>query len=358
MIAPAHLSWRTTMTLRPTLLARSLLALAALAFATLAPGQTNDKSTNPEGNAGILKPQIGTAGGYDGHSGNGSRVVTDLKFDGVPGGGMDVVRHWNSIHSAEFQPFAGGGWSHSFAWAAQAEFTWTETDGDARKQHVEWITIVIHHPEGHTSRYKMGRPEVSPMWNYPWPTGWGWGDRNEHRLTTMDPNGASFRLEKSDGSTFLFEGNGAEWRVMQINDPHGLRTFFFYNPDGTLAKVVGPVPSDVDFSRASASGYRAVKFSYATYGSEPSVTVVDRIGIYETDLQSAPIQSAKYNYSYLTRSVSAPEGPVTTVSGWVLASVTYEDEVLRRTGAPPPTTIRRFAASIAPAFFRTKPARA
>ncbi|MBS0660717.1 MAG: hypothetical protein JSR82_21060 [Verrucomicrobia bacterium] len=143
----------------------------------------------------------------------------------------------------------------------------------------------------------------------------------------MDPYGASFRLEKSDGSTVFFEGGGGDWRVMQINDPHGLRTFFFYNTDGTLNKVVGPVPSNVSFSRAAPSGYRAVKFSYATYGSQPGITVVDRIGIYEADSQSTAIQTAKYNYSYLTRSVSAPEGPVTTVSGWVLSSVTYEDEV-------------------------------
>ncbi|MBS0660652.1 MAG: hypothetical protein JSR82_20725, partial [Verrucomicrobia bacterium] len=84
---------------------------------------------------------------------------------------MDVVRHWNSVYTTEFQPFASGGWSHSFAWSAHAEYTWTESE-DVRKQHVEWITIVIHHPEGHTSRYKMGRPEASPMWSYPWPTGW------------------------------------------------------------------------------------------------------------------------------------------------------------------------------------------
>ena len=61
------------------------------------PGENRD---NPTGNTGALKAQIQTGGSYDAHSGNGTRIVTDLHVPGALGAyGLDFTRYWNSTHN-------------------------------------------------------------------------------------------------------------------------------------------------------------------------------------------------------------------------------------------------------------------
>ena len=88
------------------------------------PGPTPD--VNPEGNTGALKTRIETGGGYDAHSGNASRSVTDLRVPGALGVyGLDFTRHWNSIPPEEDEAqavwptdFGFSGWAHSWGWSA------------------------------------------------------------------------------------------------------------------------------------------------------------------------------------------------------------------------------------------------
>ena len=87
---------------------------------------------NPEGDTGALKEQIRTAGSYDAHSGNATRIVEDLHVPNALGKyGLDFTRYWNSLHPeydnreqpggliyAEWPTeFGSSGWSHSWRWA-------------------------------------------------------------------------------------------------------------------------------------------------------------------------------------------------------------------------------------------------
>ena len=89
-----------------------------------APAPTPD--VNPEGNTGALKTQIQTGGSYDAHSGNGTRIVTDLSVPGSLGVyGLDFTRYWNSVPNDLENPYAdwstdfgASGWSHSWKWTA------------------------------------------------------------------------------------------------------------------------------------------------------------------------------------------------------------------------------------------------
>lgn len=106
-----------------TLLLASSLALGWQSLHATAPAAWED---NPTGNTGALKAQIQTAGSYDAHSGNATRVVNDLSVPGALGTyGLDFTRYWNSVHNdydndqADWSlDFGMSGWSHSWHWAA------------------------------------------------------------------------------------------------------------------------------------------------------------------------------------------------------------------------------------------------
>src|ERR1044071_4828132 len=85
-----------------------------------AQAQAPTPEANPTGNTGALKAQIQTAGSYDAHSGNATRIVNDLQIPGALGDyGLDFTRYWNSVHNdydndqADWSlDFGMSGWSH------------------------------------------------------------------------------------------------------------------------------------------------------------------------------------------------------------------------------------------------------
>src|SRR5947208_17164469 len=68
------------------------------------PAATPDE--NPEGNTGALKAQVTTGASYDAHSGNATRIVSDLHVPGALGVyGLDFTRYWNSIPNDHDNPY-------------------------------------------------------------------------------------------------------------------------------------------------------------------------------------------------------------------------------------------------------------
>jgi hypothetical protein len=89
------------------LLLHSIVALVVSvgpgSAAAQSPGATPED--NPPGNSGALKAQVATAGSYDAHSGNATRIVPDLHLPGALGVyGLDFTRYWNSTHSDYDEP--------------------------------------------------------------------------------------------------------------------------------------------------------------------------------------------------------------------------------------------------------------
>jgi RHS repeat-associated protein len=246
---------------------RFLLALALSFFVALGmtgalaqlPGPTPD--ANPEGNTGACKARIETGGGYDAHSGNASRSVTDLRVPGALGiYGLDFTRHWNSIPPDEDQAqavwptdFGDSGWGHSWGWSAMES---EDILGGGDQGEEIWVTtIAITFPDGHANMYKISRSAVyhgQPWWNLhpgPWfgapyyaaEGAQNWplpGESVRDWLEGMAEDGHEFWLYLADGGAVHFEGfepdyGGTPWahwnyRATEVFDPHGFKTELLY----------------------------------------------------------------------------------------------------------------------------------
>src|ERR1043165_5828037 len=232
---------------------------------------------NPEGNTGALKSQITTGGSYDAHSGNATRIVTDLS---VPGGlgtdGLNFVRYWNSLpndsdnaYAVLPRSFAASNWSHSYEWYANEEDTSENIAGDGSEE--IWTTaITVTFPDGHATRYKITRsnrnyydwvhnvwywadPRCGPPYTVPEQNGFLSTGYNDY-LRDMAADGNQFWIYRADGSSIHFVGGPGVYHVSETFDPHGLRTAFEYNPDETL-------------SRVTQDGGRFIQLNWANYGA-------------------------------------------------------------------------------------------
>jgi RHS repeat-associated protein len=297
-----------------------LVGLAgANALAQGTPAPTPEE--NPNGNAGALKAQIGTAGSYDAHSANGTRMVTDLHVPGALGDyGLDFTRYWNSTHNDLDDPnaewpmdFGASGWSHSWHW--NAEFiTYSEPlhpmeDGG---EEMFFTAIIITFPDGHTTKFKVTRsnrphgiepnvahpdPRLGPYYTQPelevaWPNG-GLGVHDH--ICNMDVNGTDFWLCRADGGSVHFTGGSGNYRATAVFDPHGFRTDLLYNTNGDLYQIVQ-------------EGGRTLNLTWGTFpGNFHVITRVDTGG-------TAGSQYVTYQYSQVIGYF------------YVLAQVTYPDD--------------------------------
>ncbi|HEV2806116.1 MAG TPA: hypothetical protein VGW57_14425, partial [Chthoniobacterales bacterium] len=239
-------------------LATLILGLCLNGFPTqiLAFTTPND---NPEGNTGALKSQVTTGGSYDAHSGNATRIVTDLHLPGALSTlGLDFVRYWNSIpndlenpYAVLPQSFAASNWSHSWEWYANEEDTSDNISGDGSEE-IYTTAITITFPDGHATRYKITRsntghysggvlipsdPRAGPPYTPPERNGFLAGGSIHDYLREMAEDGSQFWLFRADGSSVHFVGGPGVYHVNEIYDSHGLRTALDYYPDGTLYRV-------------------------------------------------------------------------------------------------------------------------
>src|SRR2546423_5384019 len=212
---------------------------------------------NPEGNTGALKAQVTTAGSYDAHSGNATRIVTDLHVPGAPGVyGLEFTRYWNSIPNDHDNPFAEApshfgptGWSHSWDWHAYEEDTSEKIDPMDDNTEEIWTTaITITFPDGHANRYKITRsnrwhetappdPRSGPPYTVPEQNGFLASGFVHDLVQDMAADGSQFWLAMADGGAELFVGGPGIYQASEVIDPHGLRTYLHYNSDGDLDQV-------------------------------------------------------------------------------------------------------------------------
>ncbi|MEN3369001.1 MAG: hypothetical protein V7609_1144 [Verrucomicrobiota bacterium] len=312
------------------------------AAALLGQVQTPNPNENPEGNTGALKEQITTAGSYDAHSGNATRIAQDLHLPNALGKyGLDFIRYWNSLHPdfdnvyAQWpNDFGASGWSHSWRWVAQeGRESWQldECGGSCGTQYWE-TSITIGFPDGHSNKYKISRAdrryEGQPLecqgrgWGPPylaqcgerdWPSpGMGVHDR----LSDMAQDGSEFWLHLADGGSVHFTGGGigGTWQASEVFDPHGLRTDLHYRSDGRLDKVTqeggrwlditwdyranSPIPVIVQVQSGGYAGVQTVIYNYNRYPDSdagfPVLTSVD----YPDDRAPGQPSHAIYTYGF------------------------------------------------------------
>jgi RHS repeat-associated protein len=293
---------------------RSLIVMAGLFFAVAATlfGQAQvpapNPGENPESNTGALKEQISTAGSYDAHSGNATRISEDLHLPGALGRyGLDFFRYWNSLHPdldnpyAEWpQDFGSSGWSHSWRWVANVgSDTWQkdECGGSCGTQYWE-TSITIGFPDGHSNKYKIlradrafegqslecagrigsGPPYLAQCGERDWPTP---GDGVHDRLSDMAQDGSEFWLHLADGGSVHFVNGANGYQATEVFDPNGFRTDLHYRTDGRLDKVTQeggrwldiswdyranyPVPVIVGVQSGGFAGVQSVVYNYNRY---------------------------------------------------------------------------------------------
>jgi RHS repeat-associated protein len=262
---------------------------------------------NPESNTGALKEQITTAGSYDAHSGNATRIVEDLHLPNALGKyGLDFSRYWNSLHPELDNPyadwpgaFADSRWSHSWRWVVtRGEDTWQkdECGGACGTQYWE-TSLTIGFPDGHTNKYKVLRAdrgfEGQPFecrgrgWDEPylaqcgerdWPSP---GGGVHDRLGDMAQDGSEFWLHLADGGSVHFLNGANGYQATEVFDPNGFRTDLHYRTDGRLDKVTQeggrwldiiwdyranyPLPVIVAVQSGGFAGVQGVTYNYNRY---------------------------------------------------------------------------------------------
>jgi YD repeat-containing protein len=283
---------------------------------------------NPTANTGALKPQIETAGSYDAHSGNATRIIPDLRVPGAVGiYGLDFTRYWNSLRDdrdrgnlyPHFVPdpvpnqdidFGSPGWSHSWSWRADYEDYSEEVDSERSYPYPAYtivtMAITITFPDGHASKYNIQRSvqaggNVTPGPPYgPGEANWTRSGEIHDYLEGMVQNGSQFWLHRADGGSVHFVDSGMGYQATEVFDPYGLLTTLHYRPDGNLDYV-------------QQDGGRRLNFRWDIYCNQGVCqNVIGRVD----NVASGATQGVEYGYSWL--------GPWLT-----LTSVTYPE-------APPP----------------------
>jgi YD repeat-containing protein len=240
-----------------------LLLLLAVGHAGRIAAQTASATPeidNPTGNAGALKPQITTAGSYDAHSGNATRIVNDLHVPGAVGVyGLDFTRYWNSTHndaddSAMDWPtdFGRSGWSHSWRWTAAFEYIYpNEVPGTDYDDNRYTTAINITFPDGHTGQFKIVRlqhgewmipgsyPQFGPPFTEAEKQVFAYGGTGVHdHICNLATDGSEFWLCRADGGSvhFLWDASYG-FQAKEVYDPHGLLTVLEYDTLGCLKYV-------------------------------------------------------------------------------------------------------------------------
>ncbi len=235
-----------------------LLAAGLADLAAQAPSSTPDID-NPTGNTGALKAQVPTAGSYDAHSGNATRIVNDLHVPGALGVyGLDFTRYWNSLQMnyednatgfVEPDGFGASTFSHSWQWNANYDYIYPgEIPGSDANDNKYTTALNITFPDGHTAQFKIVRLRTDdwmvegqwPWWGPPYSVNEldllsrGGMGVHDHICNMNAQSGTDFSLCLADGGSVHF----VNMMATEVFDPHGLRTELRYDPQGHLTDVI------------------------------------------------------------------------------------------------------------------------
>jgi RHS repeat-associated protein len=281
----------------------------------LPPPPGSDPSVDPTGDAGVLKGNVVTGGGYDAHSGNATRSVTDLHVPGAVGVyGLDFTRHFNSTAAGRyFAPtsFGRGGWSHSWEWGA----TWNDEpedlvcyDGESPPEDLQYegscfkthkITIIF--PDGRTQEFYFQRNNYdnpnTDLYAPPYPGEWDGHAKVTDHLRVMDADGSQFWLYLADGGSVHFVGGygpGSNYHADQVLDPHGLVTQLVYE-NGALTHVIEPAGRSIDISYKYVEGWPGLLIDNVQSGSGEGLQQVT----YGYDFAPSNTGLALYSVTYV-----------------------------------------------------------
>jgi RHS repeat-associated protein len=276
---------------------------------------------NPTGVAGAFNGQITTGCDYDAYTGNATRSCTDIAVTSVGEYPLALVRTANSRGVGQANTFGlAGHWNHNYNWIL-------EDSASSTNSNFQPSAYTVDFPDGQVSTFK----QVDSSWDTKWrvvstngaPLG------VQERFQPLDQNLKCY-LFLPDGGKVEFLGalksyvqkTTTYWYysyvAQAIVDPHGLRTNFSYNNDGTLQKVTEPAG-------------RCLQFTYGTpIGTTNVITSVTEV------INGINKRVVQYNYSNISPGGQAyvALAGVGYYGQWT-ASYTYSaPNVLPATGVP------------------------
>ncbi|MEY2584537.1 MAG: hypothetical protein QOD80_563 [Verrucomicrobiota bacterium] len=298
-------------------LAAGLIVFALTFGAVALYGQIGNN--NPTGPAGSFNGNITTACSYDPFTGNAKREITDLAVTGGVGQyPLIFTRVANSRlpQAEDFGFAAAGGWRHSYAWTIDGSEE--NTDNSSFRPTVYPVTFpdgrVVYFTGSPTDTYFTGPPGVPERFQ---PINFSTmkayllladGGKVEF-LATRNPPVCDYELHPP--CTFSYS-----YQAQAIIDPHGIRTTFSHNPDGSLSKVQEQAGrsiqlyyrSDRAIDYIQSSDGRIVQYHYSQAVFSPgttSYTYLDGVTYpFEPALNISPTAS----YSYQAPNGSNPNG--------------------------------------------------
>lgn len=279
-------------------------------------------NNNPTGPAGVFNGNITTGCSYDPLTGNAMRSITDLVVTGAVGKyPLAFTRTANSryLQAGQFGFGQAGGWRHSYAW----DIDDSEASNDPSARPTVYSVFfpdgrIINFSSSPSDAYFQGPPGV------------------QERFQPMNASEIAY-LILPDGGKVEFKGTriiecdyelhppceySYSYRAQAIIDPHGLRTDFFYNQDGSLDWVQEPAgrwiqlfyvttpwinsngSADRVIDHVLASDGRVVQYYYEQAFFSPGTSLYTRLSSVVYPFEPALNLSPTAFYTY-----QAPNGP-------------------------------------------------
>lgn len=265
---------------------------------------------NPTGVSGMFNGNVTTGCSYDPYTANATRTVTDMVVAGAVGDyGLSYARTWNSRIPGDW--LNPGGWQHPYKWRLEAD------DNLAQPQ-----SYTVSFPDG---RVESFTPSGADIYFRAAP---GVRERLIQWTSTNGTTGYAY-LVLPDGGKVEFSGTRTYeydpelpppynytyyfgFTATALIDPHGRRTTFTYNPDGSLFQITEPAgrwikvyytaAGQVDYIKGSDN--REVHYTYQTQTFPPGTfpyTVLTNVGYYGDG-------SLTSTYTYQVPNVGSPNG--------------------------------------------------
>jgi hypothetical protein len=268
---------------------------------------------NPTGPAGSFNGHVTTAGSYDPLTGNATRNTSDLVLAASVGQyPLAFTRTSNSRSSADptFKFGGSGKWTHGYAWSIDA----TE---ERQGQSFQPPDYTVHFPDGRVITFGSGgdAPAGVPERFQPL-------NLSTHDAALLLPDGGKVEFGAIRTNWYVegIEHCSYRYWTKAIVDPHGLRTTFAYNGDGSLHTISEPagrwirlayttVGADRVIDYVEASDGRVVDYTYSQRSYAGTVyTQLDSVVYpYETTLGASPVAS----YTYQATNVADAQGQFT-----------------------------------------------
>lgn len=277
---------------------------------------------NPTGPAGAFNGNITTGCSYDPFTGNATRSITDLVVTGAVGKyPLAFTRTANSryLQAGQFGFGQAGGWRHSYAWEIDDSETFSTPSAKP-------TVYSVFFPDGRIINFS-GSPS-DPYFHAP--------PGVPERFQPLNADKIAY-LILADGGKVEFKATriiechdellppceySYSYQAQAIIDPHGLRTEFFYHPDGSLDWVQEPAGRRIQLLYATtpwinsngspdrvidhiqASDGRVVQYYYNQASFWPGTNLYTSLGSVVYPFEPALNLSPAAFYTY-----QAPNGP-------------------------------------------------